>query len=369
MTRSSDRMRAIGITLLLVLSSHGCGDAPPVSSAAAGPRARAVRIERVEPRPVTTSLRVPGLVAAEARIELAFRVAGFVARFEVDAGDRVAAGQILAQLETDELGRTAEASRAAVARAEARARDAAQTFGRQRELLAEHTNSQRAHDRASADHEMAQAELAEARVQLEEARDKLSKATLRAPVAGWIERRLLEPHELARPQTPVLVLTQLDRVKVRAAVSDVRAAELRRGAHAWVTTPLHPGRRFEGRVARIDLAADSATRTLPFELELANPELALRPELAVEVEVSTGEPEMLILVPLTAVLRDVDTQPFCFVLSGDEEPRVLRRPVELGAIHGDRVEVSSGLAVGERLVARGQHFLRPDDPVRVVQGD
>ena len=53
----------------------------------------------------------------------------------------------------------------------------------------------------------------------------------------------------------------------------------------------------------------------------------------------------------------------------DEDLRAARRSVELGAVHGERVAVTAGLAPGERLVVRGQHFLRPDDPVRVIEDE
>ncbi len=370
MMHRTGHRRWFAAPLLLIGLACGCGDSPPASNASSSPPARAVRVEVVTPREVVTSLRVPGLVEAAARIELAFRVTGFVARFDVDAGDRVEVGQVLAELESEEFERAVRSAHAALARVEAQARDAEQTFRRQQRLLAESTTSQQTLDRARTAHDVARARRDEARVQLEEAEDRLAKATLRAPVAGLIERRLLEPHELATEQTPVLVLTQLETVKVRAAVADARAAELRPGAPALVTTPLQPGHRFEGRIARIDLAADPGTRTVPFEVELPNPELALRPELVVDVVVPTGEPEMLVLVPLACVLRDVDTRPFCLVVDGEgEDLRAARRPVELGAIHGERVAVAAGLVPDERLVVRGEEVLRPGDRVRVVEGD
>ena len=70
--------------LLLIGLTYGCGDSPTASNASSSPPARAVRVEVVAPQEVTSSLRVPGLVEAAARIELAFRVTGFVARFDLE---------------------------------------------------------------------------------------------------------------------------------------------------------------------------------------------------------------------------------------------------------------------------------------------
>lgn len=364
------RQRSLAIVVGLLAPVLACGEASQTSTAASRPPPRAVQVQVLESEQVATSLRVPGVVEAQARTELAFRVPGFVARFLVDAGDRVTADQVLAELDPAEFERAVRAARAELARTEAHARDAEASFRRQDGLLGRNMTARMAFDTAQSARDMALAERDAARVALEGAEDRLAKAVLRAPVAGVIEARLSEAHQIASEQEPVLVLTQLDRVKVRAAVAAARAAELRVGAKAWVTSPLRPERRFEGHVARIDVAADPATRTLPFELEVANPELALLPALAVDVEVDTGERTSLVLAPLAAVLRDVETQPFVFVVEERSgELYALRRKVDLGAILGQRVTLTAGIEPGERLVVRGQHFLRPGDPVRVVEAE
>ncbi len=360
-----ENLVVVALLLALLLLSVACGDAPAVSSPAELPAA--VRVEVVQPQPVGRTLDVPGLVESRHRIELAFRVTGFIERFAVEEGDRVEAGAVLAELDRDELEREVRAARAALARATAHAADAARTFARQKELLARSSTSRQSFDRAQGQLDMARADEREARVGLEMAEDRLAKAVLKAPVSGVIEDRLLDPHELATAQTPVLVLTDLDRVKVRAAISDAQLGRLRVGAEARVRTPLWPERTFTGRVARIGVAANPATRTVPFEVEIENPDHALRPELVVSVQVPLGAPAATTLVPLSAVLRDVDTRPFCFVAVADgEATRVERRPVELGSLHGERVAVRAGLAPGERLVTRGQFFVRDGDAVQVL---
>lgn len=359
---------AAGLALVaaaLAFGSSGCGDAPAVSARSKPPTA--VSVEAIVPRELTPTLTVPGLVEARSRIELAFRVDGFVERFHVDEGDRVEAGDVLAELDAGDLAREVRAARAAVARAQAQADDAEHALRRQDALLARSSTSQRAYDRARSAAAVARAELAAARVRLEGASDRHAKAVLRAPIAGVIERRLIETHERATAQSPVLVLVELDTVEVRAAVADSHLARLRPGGRARVRTPLWPGRSFEGRISRIDVAADRVTRTVPFEIELDNPDGALRPELAVEVEVPLGEPRPRVLVPTSAVLRDTDATPFCFVVVGDGDgAHVERRPLALGGLHGEHVVVESGIAAGDRLVTRGQHFVREDDAVRVV---
>ncbi len=345
----------------------GCGETAPAVDAP--PRAvTAVAAERLAPVSVAPALEVSGVVESRTRIELAFRVTGFVERFHVDEGDRVETGDLLAELDQSDLRHEHRAVRAAAERAAAQAADAARTLARQQELFAHDSTSQQSLDRARSQSEMTRAEAAEARVRVAMAEDKLAKAVLRAPIAGAIEARLIDPHELATAQKPVLVLTELDPLVVRASVADQQLGALALGASARVTTPLWPGREFSGSLVRMGVAADPSTRTVPFEVEIANPDGALRPELAVQVSVPLGEPQEKLLVPLSAVLRDADRTPFCFVVDEVEAGAVAaRRRVELGALHEGRVAVVGGLAPGSRIITRGQHFLRTGDPVRVVE--
>lgn len=355
------------VAIALPLVGAGCDDAP-AKAEASRELTKAVRLESVARREVQPALRVPGLVEAKARIELAFRVTGFVERFHVDEGDQVREGDVLAELDAADFERETRASRASLERARAQAAHARQAFERQEQLRESGTASEEAHQRALSAHQMANADVSGARTRLEQAQDRLEKATLRAPIDGAIEARLAEPHEVASADAPVLVLTQLETVTVRASLADSAASGLQVGRSAKVWSPLRPDHPIEGRIARIGVVADPATRTIPFEVELDNAERALLPHLAVDVEIPTGEPRSELLVPMAAVLRDADTRPFCFLASdADGGLRAERRPVVTGAVRGDRIAIESGLREGERLIVRGQHFLRPGDTVNAVE--
>jgi RND family efflux transporter MFP subunit len=349
-----------------MLALAGCEDAPALTEPS-DEASTAVEIERVVAREVKPVLRVPGLVEAKARIALAFRVAGFIERFEVDEGDPVQRGDVLAVLDRADFEREARTAAAALTRARAHARDARQTFERQERLRESGTASQEAYERALSAHEMAGAEVSQAQTRVEQAQDRLDKTTLRAPLDGVIEARLAEPHEIAASEAPVLIVTQLETVTVRASLADSAAAGLELGRPALVWSPLRPDQPLPGRIVRIGVAADAATRTIPFEVELDNAERALLPQLAVELEIPTGEPRNELLVPMSAVLRDADTRPFCFLaVDGDGALRAERRRVSIGDVHGDRIAVVSGLREGEQLIVRGQHFLRAGEAVHPV---
>lgn len=350
----------------LLVFLAGCG--PEAEPVAWSRPATPVRVEAVRQQSFAPVLVTPGIVEAEARIELAFRVGGLLARFLVDEGDRVEAGDPIAELDRVDLERAVETQTARLSSASAQVAEADLAFDRQQRLLELASTSRKTFDVARLERQRLQAEVRHARLALAAARDDLERGTLRAPIAGTVERRLIEEHEHAAARVPVVVLSALDGVVVRAAVADEAVGRLERGATARVRSAAWPGRAFPGRVRRVAVAADPTTRAFPFEVELANPDLALRPEMVVELEVELGEASRSLAVPLAAVLRGVDARPFCFALvDASDGLRAERRPLELGIVSGALVAVLAGLDPGERVVTRGQHFLSPRDRVRVIE--
>lgn len=365
--RSSTAVSILALAAF-VLPPIGCGSQTSDASRIPARPPTPVRVERVSEREFAPSWVVPGIVEAEVRISLGFRVAGEISHFAAEEGDRVEMGDVIAVLELEGLERAVRTARAAVARAAARAEEAELVFSRQRRLIELASTSQQRFDTARSAREMGAADLDHARLELEAAEERLAFGTLRAPQAGYIERRLVDAHEHASEGTPVAVLTALDRVTVRSAVSDTALSLLLEGVRARVHSAAWPGRTFDGSVRHIALAADESTRTVPFEVALENPDLALRPEMVVDVELRAGSSRPLRAVPLAAVLRGLDSAPFSFIVVGEGAARrVERRVLELGPMDEDRVLVRAGVSTGDLVVVRGQHFVRAGDRVRIVE--
>jgi membrane fusion protein (multidrug efflux system) len=363
----------LGVLLLILLVSvRSLGEPiPPPGAAAAGAGQAAVpvRVEAVRAERPVSRVRLPGVVEPLARIELGFRVDGQIERYHVLEGQRVEAGEIIADLLRDDLERDVRIARAAASRARAQSGDAASKSKRQNVLLAGKSTSRERVDDARLAHDVASAEVLEAELQLAAAEARLAKASLRAPFAGVIERQLVEAHERTNVHSPVVILTDLSRVRVRGAAPDRLISQLLAGTQAEVRSQAWPERIFVGHIVQIDVGVDPATRTVPFEVEIDNADFALRPELAVEIELQLGEAEERPSLPMAAVLRDSDRQPFCFVAESGlgDSTQAIRRDLSLGRVMRDRVTILAGLSPGERVVVRGQHFVHAGDTLDVLE--
>lgn len=346
----------------------GCGDEGTAESDQAPDPPKPVQVEIVQPRTHRTFTHIPGVVEAESSMSLSFRVPGTVDGFAVEEGAYVERGELIATLDRRDYVRAVDLARAALAGAEARAADARRELDREQRLRSSNSTSAQSLDSAQSSHQVAASELRHARLELEAADTALEDCNLEAPVSGYLEKRLIEKHEFATPEIPVAILTELDTLKVMASVADRALSSLGVGTRARLRSSAWPGRVFDAEIARVAMAADTATHTLPIEIAVANPDLALRPAMVVEVELETGEANELITAPMNAVMRDGALRTVCFVVvSGESEERAAVRPVSLGKLVADRVEITSGLREGDRLIVQGQHFLRDGDGVRVTR--
>ncbi len=186
--------------------------------------------------------------------------------------------------------------------------------------------------------------------------------TLYAPAAGYVLQRNAFPSQRVTPETDLYTLADLRRVWILAEVFEAEAGLVRLGQWAEVSLTHLPGRSFRARVSYIQPELDPATRTLKVRLEADNPELLLKPEMFVDVNLRIPLPPQL-TVPEEAVL-DTGERQTVFVDRGDGylEPRA----VQIGERVGERVVVLKGLKPGERVVISGNFLIDSESQLKAA---
>jgi multidrug efflux pump subunit AcrA (membrane-fusion protein) len=177
--------------------------------------------------------------------------------------------------------------------------------------------------------------------------------TLHAPIGGTIVRRLVTEGERIEAGTSLLEIADLGHVWVVASIYEHDLPFVRQGQPAIVTLSYLPGRTFHGRVGLVYPALDPSTRAVLVRIELANPDLALRPDMYAEVALEADLGERL-SVPDGAVM-ETGARSIAFVDLGDGffEPREVRVGLRLP----DRWEIETGLSAGERVVTSANFFV------------
>ena len=306
-----------------------------------------------------------GEVRAREEAALSFRVGGKLVRRHVDVGDRVARGQLLAELDPGDLELQVQAAQAQLTAAQAQLARASADRDRYRALAADQLVSRSALDAQQAAWAAAAGQVRAARASLDVARNQSAYSRLLAPAAGVIAARHAEAGQVIAPGQPVLALATDGAREVAISLPESTVDTYRVGQPASVELWSGAGRRLPARIREIAPAADPQTRTYAARV-------ALQDDAAVELGQSArvffepvGDRSAAVAVPLSAVQRAANDKPAVWVI--DPLTRKLHlAPVVLGAYQEDRVPVLSGLRASDWIVVAGGHLLREGEVVAPV---
>ena len=340
----------------------GCGGAqgePSEEAQAAGEGYRRVvnvEVERVEARNFTSTIPLTGVALAMRDVMVSAEEAGVVRRVLLDKGSLVRAGNAILRLDDTIL-------KAQVLTAAAKSEYDLEVWESRKKLYEEDgIGSELAY------HE-AQATAEQSRGNLEALQARLARATIRAPIRGILNDRLVEVGTMVSPGTVVARVVQADTIRIMSGVPERYALYVSVGAGASVSFDVLPGEVFGGSMTYVGAVVDLDARTFPVELTLPNPGGRIKPGMVAEVSVTQGEMADAIVVPRQALVSMEDGQVVFVAEEAGGETVAAARRVEVAASQGNDVVIGSGLAPGDRLVVVGQQGLTDGDRVRVVDGE
>jgi RND family efflux transporter MFP subunit len=331
-------------------------------------------VATVEANPATVSVTLPGTTAAFAAANIFARATGYIAKRNVDIGDRVKAGDLLAELAVPELDHQISQNEAMLDQLksslqQARAnRDLAQvTWDRDAPLVQKGwaTPQQGDTDRLNLQSRAAAVAVAEANISAQENLLKVLQqnrdyASVVAPFDGVITQRNVDVGSLvqgnAATGTFMFEIMQDNVIRVWVYVPQDSAFGVAPGIGAVVRVPELPDREFPAKVTRIADALQSGTRTLLTEIDIANPDSTLAPGIYCAVELHIPRKTPSLLVSADAIIFNREGMQVAVVNDGKAELRKVNVKRDLGT----RVEVDSGIKAGDQVI------LNP--PVTLVDG-
>ena len=349
---------ALPFSLIALLAA--CGNDQEVE---APPRPAMV----VQPQPAAALLEAfPGEVRARFEPELAFRIAGKVAKRLVEVGERVKKDQPLAELDPQDVRLQLEAVRAQMAAAEANLNLARAERDRYQTLLERQLVSRSHFDSADNTYRSAEAQFQQVRAQYDVARNQATYAVLRAPQDGVIASRRIEVGQVVAAGQTVFTLAADGEREVAISLPEQALERFRIGQEVAVELWSQPGRRFTGQIRELAPAADPQSRT--FAARVAFQENGVPAELGQSARVLISHADSVPLaVPLSALSAE-GGEPFVWVV--DPATQTLqRRLVRVGPYGESQVPVLEGLSADEWVVAAGVQVLREGQKVRPVNRD
>jgi RND family efflux transporter MFP subunit len=342
-----------GIAAVVVLS--GCGS---VQAEDAGPSEEFVRVINVEVTEITTEtfieeIRLTSVAMANQDVMLEAEESGIIRTLFVDRGDWVVAGDAIAKIDDRFLRTQVDQARAAAELAE-------QTWDRRKRLWEEEqVGSEIAYLEAKFASEQTAATLAG----LEE---RLSRTVIRAPFSGVLDERHVDIGTMVGPGEPVGRLVDLHPIKVFAGVPERYASDVSVGAGAEMVFEALGGKVFTAPIRYVSSTINPGNRTFTIEVEVANADGAIKPQMVANMAVIREEVEDAVVVPQDALVR-VEEGYVVFVASEEAGVAVAEvRPVVLGATRRNLVVIEAGVVPGEQLIVVGQKSVADGDRIDVV---
>jgi membrane fusion protein (multidrug efflux system) len=328
----------------------GCGGEPATAPVSAKP----VLVGPVEAHRIEDRIEATGQLLARSQAAVAAQVGGQITRVARDEGEGVADGELVIEIDPERRKLEADSARAMLAQAEAQAAEAERELGRIEKLHAQGVAAAAKLDQVRTALRSARSSRESLQAQLGMAERSVRDSSVTAPFAGLVARRYVSEGEFVAPGQKLFELVALDPIEVEFHLPERDSSRVSQDAPVAVRVAPFPDQVFEARVTVVSPTIDPATRTLRVKAELPNPDGRLRPGLFARADLGVAVREGVAMIPEEAVLQRADGA-VAFRLVGDG--RVERRALELGVIREGRIEVRSGLAVGDRVVVRGQSDL------------
>lgn len=274
---------------------------------------------------------------------IAAQTTGRIRSLNVEIGDFVSAGQVLAEMD-----------RAQLEQAELKLRNDGIELERVKALLGEGGISQ-------SDYDALELAFNVSRTSYD---NLLENTVLRAPVSGVITARNYDSGDMYAMSSPIYTVQQITPVKLLVAVSETDYTRVRKGDDVSLTVDAIPGRVFTGSVVRLYPVIDPASHTFNVEVQVKNTDRALRPGMYARVVVGMGVSDSIV-VPDTAVLKQQGSGVrTVFVLRDDNT--VALKIVTVGLHFDGKYEILTGLEEGEKVLVKGQSSLKAGDKVEVA---
>jgi len=350
------------------------------------------------------------------QVELFPKVSGYLQRINVNLGDSVRQGQVIAQIDQADFLQKVKEIEAKVDHAKAQlseleagsrpeelrqaeetVRQAQSRFDNarlQRErveaLFKRQVISKKEADLAEMEYTVAEAQLQASqqnlklvregarqevkegsRAKLKEMEALLAQENIRlqntlivAPFQGEVVRKYVDVGALVSSSTPIVNLVHTMTLKIVANVLERDIPLLKPGMKATIRAEAYPEKVFEGKVARVNMGLELSTRTLQAEIEISNSDRLLKPGMFARIEVVLVEKPGVLAIPGSAVILDQGER-FVYAVEGN---KAARRAIVTGIEQDRFVEIKEGLREGDQVVVRGQEGIRENTTLRVIEG-
>ncbi len=370
-------MRNLFACAILLGFIAGCSDSGD-QKANTEPPVRGLKTILIKESEATTARRYPSVLQPSEVTTLSFEVSGRLKEVGLNVGQRVEAGDTIAEIDKTSLQLQLESAQAALQQAQSSARNAKEDFERKNELLKKGVTTKAAVDQARTAMETTAAQVAQAQKQVETAESNLGKAVLKAPFTGIINTVQVESFSNVAAGAPVITLYAADTFEAAFSVSFEIVNQLTVGKKATIRLADSPDIVLSAHVSELGSRADTVS-SFPVVVTLEEIDPSMKAGMAVEITLEFPVPRgQGYTLPLSVLPFEGQIKP----PNGNNEPAeveifvydpptstVKRRGIKVGGVRENTLIAVDGLELGERVASAGVSFLRDGQKVKLLPDD
>jgi len=314
---------------------------------------------------IESNVELSGDIEPVVKVEVKPEVSARILKLNVILGDKVEKGQVLVELDDQELKTQKESAELEIAGAKVQVEKAKRDAERDQKLFEKNLVAQQAMADSITAKDLAENALQRAQKNLQTVNDKLAKTKVLAPMSGVIlelpvvQGQVVVGAASVNSGTLLMNLADLKRLLISTHVNQVDVARLKPGMPIRFTVDSLPGKEMEGKIDNIAPTATIVKNIKGFTVEMLieNPDPALRPGMTADLVIPIEKAENVLAVPLAAVFSEPDGSKVCFVekTGPDGSKLAEKRPVTIGLSDMDHVEILKGLQENESIL-----LVRPD---------
>ncbi len=323
----------------------GCaGNGNSSSEAAVGEKTPLVSVVSASRQTVPQTEVYSSTVQANIVNNIAPQTSNRIVKLNVEVGDFVSAGEILAEMD-----------KASLRQAELKLKNDRQELDRVKALLGEGGISQSDYDALQLAYEVSEASY----------QNLLDNTVLRSPISGVVTARNYDRGDMYAMSSPIYTVQQITPVKLLVGVSETDYTRVHKGDKVSVTADALPGKTFAGSVVRLYPVMDPSSHTFKVEVQIPNNDRLVRPGMYVRATVNMGDNDSIVIPDSAVVKQQGSGQRLVYVIDADNTVSI--KIVTIGLHFGSSYEILSGLEEGDRVVTGGQSALKSGIKVEVAQ--
>lgn len=351
---TTGRLSLLAMTLTGLLALYGCSN--DANSKEAGPDGKdkkeeialPVEVSKATTGTIAATLTSTTTLEAEEQAQVVAKISGVATRLFVEEGQFVKAGEPLLQLDTEKL-------QLEVARAESNLARLANDLERSRQLFQKQLISSDAYDKIKYEYDALKASS-------ELAKLDVAYGTVRAPISGFVSKRMVKVGNMVQLNQPVFEITDFDPLLAVIHVPERELAKLHLKQQALITVDAHRGQLYPASILRISPVIDAASGTFKVTLAVNDSKRDLKPGMFGRVAVTYAQHDNAVLVAKDAVLNE-DGETAVFIV---RDNKAYRTPVETGFTDDKHIEILRGVAANDVIVSTGQNSLKHEATVQVL---